>query len=578
MRSQTIFAAEQPLPPYPQNLARMLNENAAAFRDFPVYQEVRDGDYVPLSWGQFQRDIAALQANLQQLGLRPGERVAILSRNRQEMLELEMAVMALGAVVVPIFAGYPANRAEALVQFCEPKMVAVADQEQFDKLGSPEAYAAILHFDQLAAEQKGRLVPFESLLSQTGAGGSAVQGEEIAATTVSLMMYTSGTMGKPKCVQLTHRNILSQQAAMKVLWKLSHKDRFLSYLPWHHSFGGIFEKYAALTNGAVLSLEHGFGKSLQTLLSNWRKVMPTVFFSVPKIYQQLVTLAMQDRDVERLLFHDELRFIFTAAAPLPKTISDLFESRGIPVIEGWGLTETSPCCTITDPEIAREPGVVGKPIPGVALSLADDGEIMVQGPNVMTGYFKNPEASRRVLTDDGWFYTGDVGEFCETGLRLISRKDRIFKLSNAEKVISTEIENLITGDCAFLSHAFLVGNGRNYPVVLLFPNRGMFSQMPDEAHLKPGCKSPKNLGDFACCLSHCLQKLKNRIDVKYARPHAAMLIDYELSIENEELTPSMKLAPNVLARVFKADIEKLYAGNAKPGSEKVYIIDLKENA
>jgi len=577
MMAQKIYQADRPLPPYPQNLARMLNKNAAAFRDLPVYQEVRGDDYVPLSWGQFQRDIAALQQQLQHLGLCPGDRVAILSRNRQEMLELEMAVMAMGAVAVPIFAGYPANRAAALVRFCEPKMIAVADQEQFDKLAEPETYAAIIHFEKLTTPRNCRLVFFKTLLAEAGMANH-VLGEHTAASTVALMMYTSGTMGKPKCVQLTHRNILSQQAAMKLLWNLSHEDRFLSYLPWHHSFGGIFEKYAALTNGAVLSLEHGFGKNIRTLLANWQKVMPTVFFSVPKIYQQLATLAMQDKAIERLLFHDALRFIFTAAAPLPKTISDMFESRGIPVIEGWGLTETSPCCTITDPQLPRQPGVVGKPIPGVALRLADDGEIMVQGPNVMRGYFKNPEATRRVLAGDGWFYTGDVGEFCETGLRLISRKDRIFKLSNAEKVIPTEIENLITGDCAFLSHAFLVGNGRNYPVVLLFPNKAMFSQMPDESHLKAGCKCPENLGHFAYCLHHCLTKLNEQIDVKYARPHAAMLLDYELSMEREELTPSMKLAPNVLARVFKADIEKLYSGDAKPDRDKVYIIDLEKNA
>ncbi len=577
MNTPQIFESELSLPPYHKNLAQMLNENAAAFSNNTVYQEVRNGKYVPLPWEQFQRDIANIQRQLQNLGLKPGDRVAILSRNRREMLELEMAVMAMGAITVPIFAGYPSGRASELVDFCEPKWVAVSDQEQLDKLNSAAANYGIIHFESLNSGFSGPLVSFDALLSGSS-DSHTIQNENVSATTVCLMMYTSGTMGKPKCVRLTHQNILSQQAAMRVLWKLSNRDRFLSYLPWHHSFGGIFEKYAAITNGAVLSLEHGFGKNIEILLSNWKQVMPTVFFSVPKIYQQLVTLAMQDSEVEHLLFHKELRFIFTAAAPLPKTVSDVFESRGIPVVEGWGLTETSPCCTITDPKLPRKPGVVGKPIPGVSIRLAGDGEILIRGPNVMSGYYKNPEATRKVLTEDNWFYTGDMGEFCESGLRLISRKDRIFKLSNAEKVIPTEIENLITGDCAFLSHAFLAGNGRDYPVALLFPNKAMFKQMPDESHLKPGCECPENLGDFAHCLTHCLKKLNNEIDVKYARPHAAMLVDYELSIEREELTPSMKVAPNVLARVFKADIEKMYEGNAKPVKEKVYIINLEEDA
>lgn len=565
------------LPAFHTNLALMLEENASRFGDLPVYQQMEGEAYVPLSWAAFHRDMLSIQQALLQLGFQPGDRMAILSRNRKEMLELELAVMTMGAVAVPIFSGYPPNRADTLVSFCAPKWVAVSDQEQFAKINKQKARYGIIHFDEIESESSARIIPFGALL-----GGTAISrqllGMDREATEVCLMMFTSGTMGKPKCVQLSHRNILSQQAAMRTLWKLSDHDRFLSYLPWHHSFGGIFEKYAALTNGAVLSLEHGFGKNIETLLSNWKKVMPTVFFSVPKIYQQLVTLAMQDKAVEQLVFHDELRFIFTAAAPLPKNISDQFEARGIPVVEGWGLTETSPCCTITDPQLPRQPGAVGKPIPGVSIRLAEDGEIMIKGPNVMSGYFKNPQATEKVLTDDGWFYTGDVGAFCESGLRLISRKDRIFKLSNAEKVIPTEIENLITGDCAFLSHAFLAGTGRDYPVVLLFPNKSMFAQMPDESHLKPGCACPKKLGDFAHCLTHCLKKLGNEIDVKYARPHAAMLVDYELSIEREELTPSMKVAPNVVARVFKADIENMYGQNVPTEKDKVYIIDLENHA
>ena len=182
-------------------------------------------------------------------------------------------------------------------------------------------------------------------------GVTDVTGLDVPADTVSLMMYTSGTMGRPKCVQLTHGNILSQQAAMKALWDLNQEDRFLSYLPWHHSFGGIFEKFAAIVNGATLSLENGYGKDIGTLLKNWSHVRPTVFFSVPRIYQEIAIRATQDPVIEKTIFHDELRFVFTAAAALPKNIADLFANYGVPVIEGWGLTETSPCCTTTDPNI-----------------------------------------------------------------------------------------------------------------------------------------------------------------------------------------------------------------------------------
>ncbi|HWR83964.1 MAG TPA: AMP-binding protein [Candidatus Deferrimicrobium sp.] len=569
-----VLRSDKPLPEFPRNLAVMLNANASRFSERPLYQEVRHGAYQPLSWRRFQQDVARIQDALITHGLKPGDRVAILSPNRQEMLELELSVMSVGAVAVPIFSGYSAQWAQMLVEFCGPRFVAVADSEQFRKLHSPTEFELVIHFDPLDEEGHRNALSLDRLVSESTTNEKNA-GEDVPSDSTCLMMYTSGTMGKPKCVQLTHANILSQQAAMQAVWQLDHTDRFLSYLPWHHSFGGIYEKFAAIYNGAMLALEGGYGKDIELLLENWRRVKPTVFFSVPRIYQQIATRVMQNPAVGEVIFHDELRFIFTAAAALPKPISDMFEHRGITIYEGWGLTETSPCCTVTDPTIPREPGVVGKPIPGVSLKLADDGEILVQGPNVMKGYYHDQEATARVLSRDGWFATGDVGAFTDAGLRLICRKDRIFKLSNAEKVVPTELEKLIVEDCAFLSHAYVTGNGRDYPVVLLFPNKAMFNRIHDESRLKSGCGCPPGIKDLARCLTHCLAKLNETIDPKYTRLQAAMLIDYELSIESGELTPSMKLAPNVVGRVFKAKIERLYSEARDHESQDVYILDLK---
>ncbi len=575
MTSERIWRGEQALPACPRNLAEMLNANVAEFADRPLFQHVVNGSYAALTWREFQADISRIQAALVAHGLHRNDRVAILSPNRKEMLEMELSIMSMGAVAVPIFAGYPATAAKTLVDFCEPSMIVVADTEQYLKLGAPEKFQRVIHFDQLTCPIGSNCVALATLVSQSSAS-QAIAGSEVEPDSVCLMMYTSGTMGRPKLVQLRHSNILSQQAAMRGLWKLDQNDRFLSYLPWHHSFGGIYEKYAALYNGAVLSLEHGYGKQIDLLLENWKRVRPTVFFSVPRIYQQIATQVLQNPELGRVIFHDELRFVFTAAAPLKKSLSEMYEERGIPVYEGWGLTETSPCCTTTDPSVPRAPGVVGKPIAGVSIRIAADGEILVQGPNVMLGYFKDAEATERVLSPDGWFATGDVGEFTETGLRLISRKDRIFKLSNAEKMIPTEVENLIVDDCCFLSHAFVTGNGRDYPVVLLFPNKAMFEQKPDPSRLKPGCDCPSGPKDLAYCLTNCMKKLNEKIDPKFARPQAAMLLDHELSIENEELTPSMKLAPNVVGQIFKARIERLYGEGEVDDAEDVYILNLEQ--
>ncbi len=567
------FSSSFHLPDYSKNLATLLKENVNKFSCHPVYQEVKNETYRPLSWEKLYQHILSIQDWLQSNGFKMGDRMAILSRNCQEMLELELAVMSMGAVSVPIFPGYPESQAKHLLNFCNPTFAAVDDQEQYAKIKSQKLLKKIIHFSTIEENDNPNLTSFENLTS-CSPSSTDICGLNISPDTVSLMMYTSGTMGKPKCVQLTHKNILSQQASMKVLWDLNQRDRFLSFLPWHHSFGGIFEKFAAIVNGATLSLEHSYGKDINTLLHNWEQIQPTVFFSVPLIYQEIATKVMQDSKIEQMIFHNELRFIFTAAAPLPRTITDLFDDHGIPIVEGWGLTETSPCCTVTDPNIPREPGIVGKPIPGVSVKIDEDGEILVKGPNVMTGYYNNPNATTEVMEENGWFRTGDVGEYTESGLKLIARKDRIFKLSNAEKVIPTEIENLIAKDCAYLAHAYMVGNGRDHPIILLFPNKSLFSQKPDESLLMKKCDCPTGMNDYAKCLQECLQRWNHSILPKYSRYKKAILIDYELSIENEELTPSMKLAPNIVGKVFKAEIDSLYE-RGKAASDTVYVIDLE---
>ena len=572
MAEMKIYSSSLQLPEYAVNMAVLLKTNATKFSDYPIFQDVQNDTPTLLTWNDFYSRVKAIQSWLLSNGFKQGDKMAFLSKNCQEMLEIELAVMALGGISVPIFSGYPPDQADRLLEFCEPTFVAISDHDQFLKIKSPDNVKKIIHFSSMEDDSRNNLIPFSDLITHDSLSND-IMGLDIHPETVSLMMYTSGTMGLPKCVQLTHKNILSQQAAMKVLWDLNHTDRFLSYLPWHHSFGGIFEKFAAIVNGAVLSLEHGYGKNLDILLENWKKVKPTVFFSVPRIYQAIATRVMQDKEVEKIIFHDDLRFVFTAAAPLPKNITDLFDDHGIPVVEGWGLTETSPCCTITDPTISRGQGIVGKPIPGVSIQIADDGEILVKGPNVMTGYFNNPEATTDALIEDGWFKTGDVGEYTETGLKLISRKDRIFKLINGEKVVPTEVENLIAKDCAYLAHAYLHGSGKNHPVLLVFPNKSLFSQKPDASLLSDNCKCPEGMDDYFDCLSDCLLKWNETNETKFSRYKKAMLIDYELSIENNELTPSMKLAPNVVGKVFKAEIESLYnPSEMKP--EDVYIINM----
>ncbi|MBI5857703.1 MAG: AMP-binding protein [Sphingobacteriales bacterium] len=555
------------------NIATMLATNAGRWSDKIVFQWKQDGKYTGINWNGFYNNILNIAFNLKKFGFSRGDKLVIFSPNRLEMLELELAVMASGGVAVPIFAFFHQETAELLINHSDAKFLAVAGELQLSRVSDIEVKDVFV-FDKAEKKYFPNQHSFDELLTERSDKNFSLYLNE-APEEICLNMYTSGTMGIPKCVQLSHKNILSQQAGLSLVWNLDLSDRFLSYLPWHHSFGGIFELFAALYNGATYSLDSGLGKDPSVILENWKLIQPTVFFSVPKVYQMLVDLTRHDKEAEDLFFHSQLKFIFTAAAALPQKLSDEFEKRHIPVVEGWGLTETSPCCTLTDPLQKREPGVVGFPLPGVSLRLADDGEILVKGPNVMKGYYKNDEANKGIFTEDDWFCTGDVGEMTEKGLKLITRKDRIFKLSNGEKVVPSDLEKLIELKCHYISFAMVVGNGEEYPVALLFPNKKLL-EIPDYA-LSPneGCFCPRNLNELSRCLRGCLHDANCGIGQKFAKIKSAMIINDELTLEKGTLTPSMKVAPKNVVKAYKAHLENLYGAKNLVDNE-VYVIRLSE--
>jgi len=570
-----ILESEKKLGEVTPNIATMLRNNLNSFSDRIIYQERNGSGDKGITWDEFYSKIKTIAFNLKRFGFSKGDKIVIFSKNRLEMLLLELAVMSSEGVSVPIFFNYNQETVKALIKHSDASYLAVGDRTQLDRIDPQLTLKRIFIFDNIQDNSYSNLTKFSELLIENSNNNFNLS-FDANSEDICLNMYTSGTMGKQKCAQLTHKNILSQQTALRMIWDIDENDRFLSYLRWHHSFGGIFEKFAALFNGAVISLESGHGLDPNLIMENWKLIKPTVFFSVPMIYQSLVDMTMRDKEFEKSFFHEDLKFVFTAAAPLPQHISNEFEMRGIPVLEGWGLTETSPCCTISDPEIKREPGVIGFPIPGVSIRLAEDDELHVKGPNIMVGYYKNEEENQKCFTNDGWFCTGDIGKLTPNGLKLITRKDRIFKLSNAEKVIPTELESIITGKCHYISYALVEGSGRDYPVALLFPDKVLLDQSRNGYHIDiDDCECPKDLQGLSQCLKGCLINVNCGLKQKFARIKAAMLVDDVLKVDNRTLTPSLKLAPNDVKNIYKAHIEKLY-GSDVPVNGDTYIIFLND--
>ena len=374
---------------------------------------------------------------------------------------------------------------------------------------------------------------------------------DIAPTDTCLIMFTSGTTRFPKGVRLTHYNILSQQSALRTLWNPDPGMRFLCYLPWHHSFGGLFERFFALHSGGCLAVDDSWGKDIDILFKNFSEIKPHIYFSVPKVYKEIISRVLVSKESEDIFFHKDLKFVFTAAAPLSLAISDVFKQKDIPVVEGWGLTETSPCCTLTKLLLHRKPGVVGFPIPGVEIKLGDDDEILVRGANVMQGYFNMPDETAKVLDEDGWFKTGDIGEIIPDGLKIKARKDRIFKLNNGEKVFPSMLERNIGNLCKFIKHAYIFGAGQDHPVALLFPNYELLDSTGISVLDESECNHPGTSDLLTTCFSECLHKINRHLNVDFERIEKAVLIDQELSLEKNELTPSFKIIPRSIEKNYK---------------------------
>jgi long-subunit acyl-CoA synthetase (AMP-forming) len=372
-----------------------------------------------------------------------------------------------------------------------------------------------------------------------------------AASDVAYLLYTSGTTGKPKGVELTHRNALSQQASIAAVWDVGERDVFLSYLPWHHCFGALFERLMALWHRALLVIDDSRGRDLDRLYTNFFDARPTIYFGVPRVYNGMIARARSDPKALAAL--QSLRFAFSAAAPIAEPAFRFFEELGVPVLEGWGLTETSPCATITRRSDAnRAPGVVGFPLPGTSVKLdpvpefPGRGEILVRGPQVMRGYHRRPEDTARVLSD-GWLRSGDLGEWTPHGLKLLGRIDGVFKLENGEKVSAGEVELRILASTPLLEQAVVLGPSQPFVTALCWIAPAAAQRFLQDYGVEP----PASVAELAQvpqlrrAIVEALQSGNLLAGCSYERVRRIALVSESPSLETGELTPTMKMVRSV---------------------------------
>jgi long-chain acyl-CoA synthetase len=544
--------------------------------DEPAYLEETADGWRPVSWDEAAERVDELARGLLARGVRHGDRVAVLSRTRLEWILLDWAVMSIGAVVVGLYPTSSAKECVYILGHCEAVLAFAEDDEQTRKLVSIRGALPSLR----------EIIPFDWLekLEADGRLARHLQPEPVAEDDLATLIYTSGTTGPPKGCMLTHRNLVT--AAIRVVEGMNHPgDVVLLFLPLAHSYGRLAHQ-AASHRGATVALVADVTRVPEALA----EVRPTVLPAVPRVYEKVHAntlgeieragglrrriglwalgvgartsrarregarvgrlLALKERIADRLVFAKvrerlggRLRVGVSGAAPLSTGVMEFFHALGVPVVEGYGLTETASSATVNEPGDFRI-GTVGRPVDGAEVRLAEDGEILIRSASVFAGYYKEPEATAAALTDDGWLRTGDVGVLDDEGfLRITDRKKDLIITAGGKNIAPQNLENALKAS-RFVSQALVVGDRRPYVTALV---------TLDEAEIASSDLEPQGLvQDLVDDVN------RDRTRVEQIKRFAILPRDF--SQEEGEVTPTLKLRRRIIHEHFADEIEQLYAG------------------
>jgi long-chain acyl-CoA synthetase len=543
--------------------------------DQPAYLEEQEDGWRPVPWDEAAERVEALAAGLLARGVRHGDRIAVLARTRLEWILLDWAVMSIGAVVVGLYPTSSAKECEYILGHCEAVLAFTEDDEQTRKLVSIRG----------SLPQLREIIPFDWLekLESDGRLARHLRPEPVAEGDLATLIYTSGTTGPPKGCMLTHRNLVT--AAKCVVEGMNQPgDICLLFLPLAHSYGRLAHQ-AGSYRGATIALVADVARVPEALAT----VRPTVLPAVPRVYEKIHAnalgeieragglhkriglwalrvgartsrarregadvggvLAQQQRLADRLVFSKvrerlggRLRIGVSGAAPLSPDVMEFFHALGVPVIEGYGLTETASSATVNEPGDFRI-GTVGRPVDGAEVRLAEDGEILIHSDSIFAGYYKEPEATAAALTSDGWLRTGDVGEFDDEGfLRITDRKKDLIITAGGKNIAPQNLENALKTS-RFVSQALVVGDRRPYVTALV---------TLDEAELASSDRDPNAL------VQEIVDDVnRDRTRVEQIKRFAILPRDF--SQEEGEVTPTLKLRRRVIHEHFADEIEQLYA-------------------
>ncbi len=567
----------------------------------------RDGAYVPIPHREVLAQVERLALAMRQRGLKAGDRVALLSENRPEWAVADFACAILGLPDVTIYATLNAPQAAFILRNSESRWVVCSTRAQLDKVlahwdSLPSLELAVLLDGDLPGETDRTLLRWADLMAE-GEAQEARRPEvrswaaERRADELLTLIYTSGTTGDPKGAMLTHGNLVSNVLAAAQIVELTPSERALSFLPLTHIFERMAGHFLMFHVGAAIY----YAESVNTVAENLLEVRPTVMASVPRIYDTVSAGPF----IKRLIFHwamlagrqaapylmkgqqppswkgmwyrtasrvvfDKIRqrtggclkVAISGGAPLGPKIMEFFWIIGLPILEGYGLTETSPVITVNRPgEVV--PGCVGRPLYETwegrpFLRIADDGEILCQGPNIMRGYWKNDAATAESIDGEGYFHTGDIGRLDDQGrLYITDRKKELIVTSGGKKVAPQPIENHLKED-KYISQAVLIGDNRNYITALIVPN--FDSLIRWAGYRKLHFRSHADLVQDPMVMAKLMSRIErvNEGLSNYERIKKIAILDHEMTLEGGQLTPSLKVKRRVVNEMYGGLIESLY--------------------
>ena len=583
----------------------------------PALGSKKEGKFRFISWEEFLAEVKKITLFLYQQRVQRGDRVGILSENRPEWAIADLAILSLGAATVPLYPTSSVKECLYILEHAQISHLFVSNLDQCEKIRSlieSGALESVTVFDLkersgpkifswAEAREKGRL---GTLNQETFYGQSAGRvGEQDIATVI----YTSGTTGPPKGVMLTHANFLSNCLAAYQVLPLTDKEVSLSFLPLSHVFERMAGYYFMIRQGAQIA----YAENMQTVPEDLQQVKPTVAASVPRLYEKMFAKIMETvqagSPVKQKLFHwaigvgkqagefrqshrplpfplsfqfllarilvfkklkqklgGRIKFFISGGAPLAKELGEFFYAADVLILEGYGLTETSPVISVNRPDKFKF-GTVGLPLPGVEVKIAPDGEILTRGPHVMKGYFQNDDATREAIRD-GWFSTGDLGEIDAEGfLRITGRKKDLIITAGGKNISPQNIENEILCDCLF-SQVVVLGDRKPFLVALIALNRIEAQRLALERGMAAVPWDDLLEDERMNGIVHERLALRMKDFAPYEQIKYFHLLPKEFSQDAGEMTPTMKVKRKVVMERYSALIESLYQ-KGRPAAKAV---------